>query len=455
MNAESNIDAPLQAAWEARVAIRETPIEARVARVEACAAILQDNRERLIDLAISTAGCIRKWAVAQVDSSIRICRNIGQRAKKLQPELIDLPYTQDSASLLREPQGVIGLVTPSNSPYRSMMVGVTEAMAAGSPVVVKPSTVSLKAVAEVLNLIGDKLGPSVQLMSVPGHEAARILTSDQRVSVVRLYGNFKTGVAYLNAYTEALNQSVKVGSPLGKRRLKSFLLELSGNDPLVVLPGANVAEAVSATVQGSFLNSGQVCLCAKRIVVHRDVVDEFVPQLVEGVRSLKIGDPNDPETDIGPLMKPSHADLLMKILEDARAKSGEVLCGGTYENQVLAPTVVRFDKAVVSQSGAKRPIVWGEESFGPVRPLVVVDDLDEAHAHAGDTSYGLGATIFGAPEASLKLARRLDAGRVVINTNPAAHVGQFLPFGGTKDSGLRGANYAIRELTYGKLLIQG
>jgi acyl-CoA reductase-like NAD-dependent aldehyde dehydrogenase len=453
MSPNDGVSAKIEQAWNLRESLRRSSLEERVARARACAPILEKHRERLIDAAVRSAGCIRKWATAQVDGSIRICKNAGERTPPIQEQTIALPYSTDTASLVREPFGVVGLVTPGNSPYRALMVGLVEAIVSGNGIVIKPSSASIGAVREMMGLLEEVLGPSVQITEAPGTEVARAFTSDPRIGVIRLYGNFKTGVEYLRAYAEALTASVKDGSGVGMRRLKSFILELSGNDPLIVLPGADVKAAVAATVQGSFLNSGQVCLCAKRIIVHRAVAEEFVPRLLEGVRSLKLGPLDDPTTDIGPLTKSSQVGLVLEQLEDAKKKSGRILTGGGHQQQIIEPTIVAFDEAQVMRSEQK-PVIWADECFGPIRALVICDDLEGAHRLAADTSYGLGATIFGRHEDCVALARRLDAGRVVINTNPAAHVGQTLPFGGTKDSGLGGATHVVRDLTYGKLLIQ-
>lgn len=429
------------------------PMAERIERLEAWAPTLREHHDELVALAISAAGSTHKWATGQVETSARIMETMPRRATLLADEAVaGLP----DAAVVSEPYGVLGLVTPGNSPYRALLLPIAEALLAGNTVVVRPSSATMPAARRILELVSQHWPGVIELTDAPGPVVSAAFATSQKIAAVRVFGSFRTGQQFLTRYGEALAESVQGTADLGRlRRLKTFVLELSGNDPLIVLPGADLAAAAGATVAGSFLNSGQVCLCAKRIIVHREVYEPFVEHLLAGVARLVVGPAEDPATDIGPLIKPQAVKAVREQLEDARAYGGEILCGGGVDGATVEPTIIRFATELLAGDSADKPALWRKECFGPVRALAVVDSREQALAFGEDTPNGLGATVYGNPEDSQWIAERLRAGRIVVNRSPSELLGKMVPFGGVKDSGLSGAEYPIRAVTYRKLIVGG
>lgn len=447
----ADVHSDIDRAWRARESVRGMSLDERVRRIEAWAGVFRQNRDDLISLAVGSARSLKKWAVSQVDDVISFCERFRDRARALEPERVD---GDDGASLVFEPYGVVGLAAPRNSPYRPLFYSLADALAAGNAVVVWPSSVLRKVAEHSVGLVSAPWGDAVRVTMARGKVATAAFASSPQISVIKMFGNFRTGARFLEAHAQALSAgSVAERDNIGMRRLKTWVMELSGNDPLVVLPDCDVEAAVTAAVQGSFLNSGQVCLCAKRLIIHRDVADDFVHRLVTEVEKLRLGPLDDIETDIGPLIDEASANRVFEQLDQALAAGGVILSGGARDGLAIEPTIVRFDRRHL-ELGGPRPSLWFDECFGPVRGLVVVDSLEQAYALAADTPQGLGATVFGRPDDCQWLARKLDVGRVVINRNPAALMGSMMPFGGAKDSGVSGAEYSIQMLAYRKLLVQ-
>ncbi|MGZ4409355.1 MAG: aldehyde dehydrogenase family protein, partial [Gaiellaceae bacterium] len=225
------------------------------------------------------------------------------------------------------------------------------------------------------------------------------------------------------------------------RHLKRIVLELGGYNPLVILADADVEYAVNAATFGSFLHQGQICMSARRIVVERPIAGEFVDRLVAKTKTLKVGDPKEMDTIIGPLINESALALVKERVEDAVAKGAKVLAGGEAVGPCYAATVLADvpENAEFAQA----------ETFGPVVALEVVDSADQAIERANATSYGLSSGIITSdPDRGLALAQRLDAGIVHVNDQPVGDEPQ-MPFGGVKDSGFGrfGGQAVVDEFT--------
>jgi acyl-CoA reductase-like NAD-dependent aldehyde dehydrogenase len=225
------------------------------------------------------------------------------------------------------------------------------------------------------------------------------------------------------------------------RHLKRVLLELGGKAPLIVLPDADLDRAVEAANFGAFMHQGQICMSTERIVIDRTVGDELAQKLAERAASLKVGDPRDPGTQIGPLVNEAAVERVTDHVEDAVAKGARVVAGGKANGDFFEPTVL------VGVTPDMR--VYGEESFGPVVAIVTVDGVDEAVRVANDTEYGLSAAVFSRDvEAALDVARRLETGMCHIN-DATVNDEPEMPFGGVKSSGWGrfGGKAALEEFT--------
>jgi benzaldehyde dehydrogenase (NAD) len=225
------------------------------------------------------------------------------------------------------------------------------------------------------------------------------------------------------------------------RHLKRVLLELGGKAPLIVLADADLDEAVAAAKFGAFMHQGQICMSTERIVVDRSVADEVASRLGEKAAALKVGDPRDPSTEIGPLVSAESVARVGELVDDARSHGATVVVGGEADGPCYKPTVL---------AGVKPQMrIYYEESFGPVVGIVPVDGPDEAVRVANDTEYGLAASVFGADvPTALDLARQIESGICHVN-GATLHDEPQMPFGGVKASGFGrfGGKAAIDEFT--------
>jgi benzaldehyde dehydrogenase (NAD) len=238
--------------------------------------------------------------------------------------------------------------------------------------------------------------------------------------------------------------STRVGriiAELAGRHLKRTLLELGGKAPLIVLADADLERAAAATSFGAFFHQGQICMSTERIVVDRSVAEPFAQLLAARASALRVGDPRDAETQIGPLINDAALTRVSELVEDARERGAQVLAGGAADGPCYPPTVL------LGVSSEMR--VYGEESFGPLASIIPVDGVEHAVAVANDTDYGLAAAVFSADVAqALEVARRVQSGICHIN-DATVHDEPQMPFGGVKDSGWGrfGGRAALEEFT--------
>jgi aldehyde dehydrogenase (NAD+) len=210
--------------------------------------------------------------------------------------------------------------------------------------------------------------------------------------------------------------------------LKKCCVELGGKDALIILDDADIEHSVNAATFGSFMHQGQICMSVERIIVHRDVAEEFTEKFVANTKKLKVGNPREMANCIGPIINQKQLDKIRDQVDDAVAKGAKILCGGTSNGLFFQPTVLTNIRADMK--------VFREETFGPIAPVIVVGSVDEAIDVANDTEYGLSAGIMTRnEERGLAIARRLRTGMAHINdssVNDEPHV----PFGGVRWSGL-------------------
>jgi phosphonoacetaldehyde dehydrogenase len=335
------------------------------------------------------------------------------------------------AHTLNVPVRLVGAITPFNHPINQVAHKLAPAIAAGAPIVLKPSEkVPLSALA-LFEIVSRTGLPAAAAQIVCG-EPALVLDEFLAEPAVELV-SFTGGVAVGKA----------IAARLGYRRA---VLELGGNDPLIVLPDADLDEAAALAVSGAFANSGQRCTAVKRIIVVDSVADQLVERVVGGAAAIKVGDPADPETGIGTVIDEHAAIAIEERVHDAVADGAELLHGGQRYGAQLTPAVldhVRPDSRLVAS-----------ETFGPVAPVIRVSDLDEAITVANATPYALSSGVCTFDwRAISRCIRELRAGTVNIREVPGWRT-ELTPFGGVGDSGLgvkEGVREAIRAMTFTKL----
>ncbi|MGA8488931.1 MAG: aldehyde dehydrogenase family protein [Terriglobales bacterium] len=320
--------------------------------------------------------------------------------------------------ILREPYGVIGIISPWNYPFSIPATESLSALVAGNAIVLKPS--------ELTSLTALQLASLLHEAGVP-QDVFRVIVGDGT-----------TGTALLNAEIDKL---VFTGSvPTGKRiaqaaaaRLLPVVLELGGKDPMPVLDDADVDVASSGAVWGAFVNTGQACLSVERCYVHRTLYDAFLEACVQKTKRLRVGNGLDPQTDVGPLIHERQVRHVEAQVEDARLRGARVLIGGSRLPQIgpnfYAPTVLA-DVTHTMQ-------IMRDETFGPVLPVMPFDADNEAIRLANDSDFGLAASVWTRDrERGESMARRIQAGTVMVNDAIACFGISEAPHGGIKASGL-------------------
>lgn len=335
------------------------------------------------------------------------------------------------AYTIREPVRLVAAITPFNHPLNQVAHKLAPAVAAGAPIVLKPSEKTPLAALTLARILHEEGLPSSLVNVVTGEPAEIVgaMLDHHGVELVSFTGSAAVGRS--------------IAERLGYRRA---LLELGGNDPLIVLPDADLDEAVRLAASGAFRNSGQRCTAVKRVIVHDDVADAFVERLGAAARSLVTGDPLDPQTDVGTVIDEQAATLLERRALEAVEDGARLVAGGARQGALLAPTVL--DRV----SPDSELVV--EESFGPIAPVLRVHDLDGAIAVANATRFGLSSgVVTNDLRAINRCIRELRCGTVNIREVPGFR-SELAPFGGIKDSGLgvkEGVLEAMRAMTFTKL----
>ena len=310
---------------------------------------------------------------------------------------------------------------------------LSPAFAVGAPVVLKPahqSPATAHALAEIVHELGVPAGALNVLHTAP--EVGELLATDERIKVLSFTGSDVVGW--------------KLKQLAWK---KQVLLELGGNAPCIIDETVSLDTVIPKLAEMCWANAGQVCIKPQRLLVSARIFDEFLARFVEATQRVKVGDPLDPETVVGPIIEPRHVTRVLAWIGEAREAGARIHCGGDADRQLVRPTVI---------TGAKPELrVWRDEVFGPVTVLAPFGDLDEALALANQSRFGLQASLFTSNiERALHAFRTLEYGGVLINDPPSFRVDNF-PYGGTKESGFgrEGVRYAALEYCEHKTLVLG
>jgi benzaldehyde dehydrogenase (NAD) len=332
---------------------------------------------------------------------------------------------------LRQPAGVVLGIAPWNAPVILATRALASPLAFGNTVVLKASELCPHTHGEVVRVLADAGLPDGVVNLITHEPGAAAEVADELIAHPAVRRISFTG-------------STRVGRQVAEsaaRHLKRVLLELGGKAPLVVLRDADLDEAVSAAKFGAFFHQGQICMATERIVVERPVAESFVERLGERAAALSIGDPREPETQLGPMVNRSALERVAGLVDDAVQRGAQVVTGGEAEGPCYRPTVLTGITPEMR--------IYHEESFGPVVGVVSVDSPEEAVRIANDTEYGLAAAVFGGHvPTAFDLARQIESGICHVNGS-TVHDEPQMPFGGVKASGWGrfGGKAAIEEFT--------
>jgi acyl-CoA reductase-like NAD-dependent aldehyde dehydrogenase len=394
--------------------------------------ILESRHDEVVGLLARETGCTFGFGMFQLHFVPNLLRQAAALPYQPLGQVIPSDNPGTFALGIRKPAGVVGAIAPWNAALILSARSIASPLALGNTVVFKPSELSPVVGGLMWGEIFSEAGLPAGVLNIVTHapgEAGPIgdeLTENPAVRRINFTGSTATGRRLAEA---------------AGRNLKRIVLELGGYNPLIVLADADLEYAVNASAFGAFLHQGQICMSARKIIVERSIADEFVPRLAEKTKTLKTGDPKEPDTIIGPLINEHALETVKARVEEAVAKGAKVLAGGGTEQGCFQATLLTD---VPGDSDFARI-----ETFGPVASIEIVDSADEAVARANATVYGLASGIITSnPERGFALAQQLQAGIVHVNDQPVGDEPQ-MPFGGVKDSGFGrfGGQAAIDEFT--------
>ena len=356
--------------------------------------------------------------------------------RKLAGEMVPMDAAQAGEGklgfTLRRPIGVVGAISPFNFPLNLVAHKLAPALAAGCAVVLKPASATPLSALLLAELEAEAgLPPGwLNVVTGPSAEIGDAIVEDERVKAITFTG------------------SSGVGWGLKERAArKKVSLELGNATPVIIAADADVDAAAKAMAAHAFSFAGQSCISVQRIYLERPVYDGFIERFLPQVEALKVGDPADEETDVGPVIDEDARERIVAWIDEARDAGAEILAGGEIQDGLIRPTVIA--------NASPELKVSCDEVFGPVVTVNPVDSLDEAIELANSTRFGLQAGIFtGALATALRAAQELDFGGVTVNEAPTFRSDQ-MPYGGVKDSGntREGPAYAVRELTEERLVV--
>ena len=424
-------DAAVAAAQAAFPAWADLPPVERRARLLKAADLLETRTQDFIKCGVAETGGSPGWYGFNVMLAANMLREAAAMTTQISGEVIPTNIPDNLAMAVRQPVGVVLGIAPWNAPIILGVRAVAMPLACGNTVVLKaseqcPGLHSM--IGAVLNDAGLGEGVVNVVTNAPQDAAVIVerLVSHPAVRRINFTGSTKVG---------------RIIAKLAAEHLKPVLLELGGNNPLIVLDDADVDEAVAAAAFSAFMNQGQICMSAGRVIVQKNIAAKFVEKFAAKALSLKAGAPGQEGCVLGALVNPESAARCDALIKDAVRQGAKLVAGGGIDGAVMQATVV--DEVTPSMK------IYNEESFGNLVTVVRVQDDDEAVRIANDTEYGLSAAVFSRDIArAMAVAKRIQSGICHIN-GPTVHDEAQMPFGGVKASGYGrfGSKAAIAEFT--------
>jgi len=376
------------------------------------AKILRNKKEELARVATMEMGKAIKEARSEVEKCAWVSEFYADNTSVLLHE--EIINTDARKSIIKfEPLGVIGSIMPWNFPYWQAIRFAAPSLMAGNTIVLKPSSLSpgcgLK-LSEVFKEIGNK---NIFEVVIGRSDVADMLIDANTDAIT---------------FTGSVNAGMQVASRATKY-IKKCVLELGGSDPFIVCADADIDKAVNGAVKGRFINNGQSCIASKRFLIVKSVANEFIEKFVKSVERLRVGDPLLDTTDLGPLSSEESLENIESIVGESIKQGGELLTGGE-----RVGSKGYFYKPTIIKNVTPKMRIAREEVFGPVAPITIVDDEEEAIRIANDSEFGLGASIWTRDlEKAERLSSLIESGMVTINNVVVSD--PRVPFGGIKKSG--------------------
>lgn len=426
-----DVDAAYRAAKAAQSAWAATSAAEKTALLNRLAQVIENRAEEITTWLIQESGSTRIKAGFEAHNAVGLTRECAAMPFQVEGRILTSHKPGEQSYVFREPLGVVGVISPWNFPLYLSLRSVIPAVALGNTVVLKPASDTAVTGGLLIAHLFEEAGFPAGVLNVlvgAGSEIGDAFVAHPIPSFISFTGSTDVGRNVGRIAT-------------GGRHIKRVALELGGNSPLVVLDDADLDVAAHAAVVGRFLHQGQICMSVNRVIVDRSVYSEFAALVSERVAKLKVGDPNLPDTVIGPVINQSQLDGLQRKIGNAHTAGLKQLAGGQANGLVLPPHV--FGEVPMDQELAV------EETFGPILPLLIAEHEQHALELANAGEYGLSSAVFTRDMArGLAFARGIVAGMTHIN-DMTVDDQPNAPFGGEKNSGLGRFNghYALDEFT--------
>ena len=414
-----------QRGWAAKPAIERAGYLRQIARK------VRDNAERLARIITREQGKVPALALVEVNFTADYLDYMAEWARRLEGEVLTSDRVNEHIFLLRKPLGVVAGILPWNFPFFLIARKMAPALITGNTIVIKPSEETpincfAKLVAETV------LPPGVfNVVSGTGAGAGSVLTSHAGIDLISFTGSVGTGSRIMAAAAPNITK---------------LNLELGGKAPAIVLADADLELAVTAITASRVINTGQVCNCAERVYVERKVADQFIDKIASAMSATRYGDPSvDNDLDMGPLINQAGLDKVAQMVKTAIGHGAQVITGGSVADKGKG---FHYQPTVLVGCSADMEIMR-KEIFGPVLPIQIVEDLDEAIALANDSDYGLTSSIYTRSlGAALKASREIDFGETYVNRENFEAMQGF--HAGTRKSGIGGADgkHGLYEFTH-------
>jgi acyl-CoA reductase-like NAD-dependent aldehyde dehydrogenase len=428
-------DEAVNAAVEAFEVTRKLPAYERGRILRDISAGIKARREELGRLIALEAGKPIRDALVEVDRAVLTFRLGAEEAERMTGELIPLdlmPASKDRVGITRRfPIGPIAAISPFNFPLNLAAHKLSPAIASGNSIVLKPPSkdpLTMLTIAEIVESAGVPAG-AVSILPMT-RELGDRMVADERFKLLTFTGSPSVGW--------------RMKERAGKKKV---VLELGGNAGVIVDKSANIDWAVKRVLVGAYAYAGQVCISVQRMFVHADVWDAFMERFLAGVAGLKVGDPLDPATDVGPMVDEHQASRTQRWVDEAVAMGGQVLAGGQANGTFFPPTVLT-EVPVSAQ-------VCSNEAFAPLVVAFPFTDLSDAIAQVNDSMFGLQTGVFTNDLAGAWQAfGELEVGGVIVNDIPTYRI-DHMPYGGVKDSGLgrEGLRWSIEDMTELRIMV--
>ena len=416
--------------------LRKTPSFRRYDILKQISEALLAQKQQFAELITLESGKPIRYALGEVDRSIQTFAVAAEESRRLPKEYMSIDWTPAGAGkegfVKYFPVGIVAGIAPFNFPLNLAVHKIAPAIAAGCPIILKPSSLTPLSTLMLAQIIDQTALPkgAVSILPMNRHTGNKLVT-DERISLLSFTGSPEVGW--------------KMKRDAGKKKV---VLELGGNVGVIISHGADLDAAVAKCVVGGFSYSGQVCIHTQRIFVLHELFEEFAGRFVEKVQQLKPGNPLDPQTDMAVMIDLENAERVENWVKDAVAAGAKILAGGQKDGSFMQPTVL---------TGTREEMrVCSDEVFGPVVVIEPVATFAEAIKQINSGRFGLQAGVFTNSIDEMNQAfDQLHVGGVIINDVPTFRV-DHMPYGGIKDSGLgrEGVKYAIMEMMEPRLLVK-